>query len=103
MRGRKRQTCEILKAANTIAHLGIQDLVVGAGGQQQAWRRRVGELTVVDLLLVLLLKDPEQHGSLHVPHLQEEKHSFKDAAEETLNFVCPLLACCCDQVASLLG
>jgi len=53
----------------SLAYLDVQEVVVGAGGQQEA-PRRVGELTVVDLLLVLLLKHPEQHGALHVPHLK---------------------------------
>ena len=52
----------------TRAHLGVHELVVGAGGQQEA-TLCVGELTVVDLLLVLVLKHPHQSPTLHVPHL----------------------------------
>lgn len=58
------------KQQQALAHLHIHELVVGAGGQQEA-SRCVGKLTVVDLLFMLLLKHPQQHGSLHVPHLRE--------------------------------
>lgn len=51
-----------------LTHLNIEELVIGAGGQQEAVCR-IGELTVVDLFFVFLLEDPEQHGSLHIPHL----------------------------------
>lgn len=54
------------------AHLNVQHLVIGAGGQQEA-SCRVGELTVVHLLFVLLLKHPQEHGSLHVPHLRDAR------------------------------
>ena len=54
---------------DTFTHLDVQDGVVGARGQQEA-PRRVGEFTVVDLLVVLHLEDPQQPGSLYVPHLR---------------------------------
>lgn len=41
----------------TLTHLDIHELVIGAGGQQEA-SCCVGKLTVVDLLFVLFLKDP---------------------------------------------
>ncbi len=46
-----------VQAKQTLAHLDIQQLVVGAGRQQEA-PCCVGKLTVVDLLFMLLLKDP---------------------------------------------
>lgn len=55
---------------NRLAYLDVQALVVGAGGQQEAMCG-VGELTVVDLLFVLLLEGPHQLGSLYVPHLTD--------------------------------
>lgn len=57
-------------------HLDIQELVVGASGQQEALCR-VGKLTVVDLFFMLLLKDSQLHGSLHIPHLKTHRHTVE--------------------------
>lgn len=46
-----------LLAKQTLTHLDVQELVIGASGQQEALFC-VGKLTVVDLLFMLLLKDP---------------------------------------------
>lgn len=54
---------------HTLLHLNIHELVIGAGDQQEALYR-VGELAVVDLLFMLLLKDPQEHGSLCIPNLR---------------------------------
>lgn len=54
---------------HTSLHLNIHKLVIGAGDQQEA-PHRVGELAVVDLLFMLLLKDPQEHGSLRIPNLR---------------------------------
>lgn len=56
----RRKTINLNKsqdAKQTLAHLDIHDVVVGAGGQQEALCC-VSKLTVVDLLFMLLLKDP---------------------------------------------
>lgn len=53
-------------------HLNVHELVIGAGDQQEA-PHRVGELAVVDLLFMLLLKDPQEHGSLRIPNLRDTR------------------------------
>lgn len=54
---------------HTILDLSIHNLVVGAGDQQEA-PHGVGELAVVDLLFMLLLKDPQKYGPLCIPNLR---------------------------------
>lgn len=50
-------------------NLNVHALVIGAGDQQEA-PHRVGELAVVDLLFMLLLEDPQEPSSLHIPNLR---------------------------------
>lgn len=62
----------IIMVKNTVwkhAHLDIGHFVVGAGGQKEL-PCRVGELTVVNLLLVLLRESPQQLALFCVPHLK---------------------------------
>lgn len=51
------------------AHLDVGHFVVGAGGQKELLCR-VGELTVVNLLLVLLRESSQQLVLFCVPHLK---------------------------------
>lgn len=60
---------------HTSLHLNIHKLVIGAGDQQEA-PHSVGELAVVDLLFMLLLKDPQQHGALCIPNLRRHKKTM---------------------------
>lgn len=83
----KIQTMQVTRQAcymhvNTLSHLDIQKLVVGAGRQQES-SCCVGKLTVVDLLLMLLLKDSQQLDSLHIPHLTDTQFQ-----ERVMSYCC---------------
>lgn len=53
-------------------NLDVHALVIGAGDQQEA-PHRVGELAVVDLLFMLLLENPQEPCSLHIPNLRHRE------------------------------
>lgn len=59
----------------SLSHLGVGVFVVRAGGQQDA-PARVGELAVVDLLLVLDVKRTRQRAFFYIPYLNKTKHKF---------------------------
>lgn len=55
--------------SSTFANLDVQEVVIGARSQQET-PRCVGKFTVVDLLIMFHVKDPQQHGLLYIKHLK---------------------------------